>query len=95
MLLDGRDLLRWTSAEMGAVRGARIGMVFQDPLTSLNPALRIGAQIAETSAPTSRIASARRSAGDRAAGARRRRRPGAAGRTTIRIISAAACASAC
>ena len=33
---------------MQTVRGARIGMVFQDPLSSLNPSLRIGTQIAET-----------------------------------------------
>jgi oligopeptide/dipeptide ABC transporter ATP-binding protein len=44
----GRDLLSLSEREMEAVRGAAIGMVFQDPLTSLNPALRIGTQIAET-----------------------------------------------
>jgi oligopeptide/dipeptide ABC transporter ATP-binding protein len=48
VLLDGRDLRRAGEREMEAVRGARIGMVFQDPLTSLNPALTIGSQIAET-----------------------------------------------
>jgi oligopeptide/dipeptide ABC transporter ATP-binding protein len=45
---DGRDLLALGEAAMRSIRGARIGMVFQDPLTSLNPALRIGTQIAET-----------------------------------------------
>jgi oligopeptide/dipeptide ABC transporter ATP-binding protein len=44
----GRDLRVASEREMEEVRGARIGMVFQDPLTSLNPALRIGGQIAET-----------------------------------------------
>jgi oligopeptide/dipeptide ABC transporter ATP-binding protein len=48
VLLDGRDLRRADAREMESVRGARIGMVFQDPLTSLNPALTIGSQIAET-----------------------------------------------
>jgi len=48
VLLDGRDLRRADAREIESVRGARIGMVFQDPLTSLNPALTIGSQIAET-----------------------------------------------
>jgi oligopeptide/dipeptide ABC transporter ATP-binding protein len=46
--LDGLDLLTLDEREMEQVRGARIGMVFQDPLTSLNPALSIGGQIVET-----------------------------------------------
>ena len=46
--LDGRDLLTCSEREMEQVRGARIGMIFQDPLTSLNPALTIGQQITET-----------------------------------------------
>jgi oligopeptide/dipeptide ABC transporter ATP-binding protein len=46
--LDGSDLLTLSERDMEQVRGARIGMVFQDPLTSLNPALSIGAQIVET-----------------------------------------------
>jgi len=46
--LDGDDLLTLDEREMEQVRGARIGMVFQDPLTSLNPALSIGGQIVET-----------------------------------------------
>jgi oligopeptide/dipeptide ABC transporter ATP-binding protein len=45
---EARDLRRADAREMESVRGARIGMVFQDPLTSLNPALTIGSQIAET-----------------------------------------------
>jgi oligopeptide/dipeptide ABC transporter ATP-binding protein len=48
VLLDGRDLRKADAREMESVRGGRIGMVFQDPLTSLNPALTIGSQIAET-----------------------------------------------
>jgi oligopeptide/dipeptide ABC transporter ATP-binding protein len=45
---DGRDLLALDEAAMRGIRGRRIGMVFQDPLSSLNPTLRIGTQIAET-----------------------------------------------
>ncbi len=44
----GQDLLALPERQMAAVRGARIAMVFQDPLASLNPVLRIGFQIAET-----------------------------------------------
>ena len=43
----GRDLLELSEAELRAVRGKEIAMVFQDPLTSLNPVLPIGQQIAE------------------------------------------------
>jgi peptide/nickel transport system ATP-binding protein len=46
--LGGVDLLHLSDVEMAKVRGRRIGMVFQDPMTSLNPLLPIGAQIAET-----------------------------------------------
>jgi oligopeptide transport system ATP-binding protein len=45
--LAGRDLLKLSEAEMRAVRGDRIAMIFQEPMSSLNPALRIGFQIAE------------------------------------------------
>src|SRR5512143_533044 len=45
---DGRDLLRLSPAEMQQVRGKDISMIFQDPMTSLNPVLTIGRQIGET-----------------------------------------------
>lgn len=45
--LDGVDLLRVSKREMRRVRGERIGMVFQNPLHCLNPAMKIGAQIEE------------------------------------------------
>jgi oligopeptide/dipeptide ABC transporter ATP-binding protein len=48
ILFDGRDLLSLTEDEMRAVRGSEIGMVFQEPMTSLNPVLTIGRQITET-----------------------------------------------
>jgi len=44
----GRDLLRLNDSEMRQVRGGEIGMVFQEPMTSLNPVLTIGRQITET-----------------------------------------------
>ncbi|SDK81219.1 peptide/nickel transport system ATP-binding protein/peptide/nickel transport system ATP-binding protein [Nonomuraea jiangxiensis] len=47
ILFDGRDLRGLEDKELRRVRGVEMGMVFQDPLTSLNPTLRIGAQVAE------------------------------------------------
>ena len=47
VVFDGRDLLTLTDDELRAVRGRRIGMIFQDPMTSLNPFLRISRQLAE------------------------------------------------
>jgi len=46
--LAGRDLLALSEAEMRDVRGNDISMIFQEPMTSLNPVLTIGRQIAET-----------------------------------------------
>ena len=48
ILFEGRDLLPLKEAEMNKVRGKEIGMIFQDPLNSLNPLMKIGAQIEET-----------------------------------------------
>ena len=45
---EGRDVLSLPAAEIEALRGNRIGMVFQEPMTSLNPVFRIGDQIAES-----------------------------------------------
>lgn len=47
MLLDGRDLLKLNQSELRAMRGNRIAMIFQDPMTSLDPAFSIGEQIME------------------------------------------------
>jgi len=44
---DGQDLLALSEAEMRDIRGNRIAMIFQEPMTSLNPVLTIGDQIAE------------------------------------------------
>ena len=45
---DGRDLLKLSEEEMRRVRGSAIGMIFQEPMTSLNPVLTIERQITET-----------------------------------------------
>jgi oligopeptide transport system ATP-binding protein len=47
VIFRGRDLLKLPADEMRLVRGAEIAMVFQDPMTSLNPVLTIGTQITE------------------------------------------------
>ena len=44
---DGRDLLGLSGKEMRQIRGREIGMVFQDPLTSLNPLMPVGQQVSE------------------------------------------------
>jgi len=44
---DGRELTALSEAELRGVRGAGVGLVFQEPMTSLNPALTIGVQLAE------------------------------------------------
>ena len=48
VLFAGRDLMQLPDAQMREVRGGDIGMVFQEPMTSLNPVLTIGRQITET-----------------------------------------------
>ena len=48
ILFGGRDLLSLSEEEMRQLRGSDIGMIFQEPMTSLNPVLTIGRQITET-----------------------------------------------
>ena len=48
VLFDGRDLLTLTEREMQDVRGAGIALIFQEPMTALNPVFTIGSQIEET-----------------------------------------------
>ena len=45
--LDGEELLSLPVTEMRRIRGGRIGMIFQEPMTCLNPVVRVGAQVAE------------------------------------------------
>jgi peptide/nickel transport system ATP-binding protein/oligopeptide transport system ATP-binding protein len=48
VLFEGRDLLTLREKEMRRVRGARIGMVFQEPAAALNPVMRVGSQVSES-----------------------------------------------
>lgn len=47
IILDGEDLLQLTEGEMSKVRGSKIGLIIQDPMTSLNPVFNIGSQVTE------------------------------------------------
>ena len=47
VMFEGRDLLKLSADEMQAVRGDRIAMIFQEPMTSLNPSLTVGLQVGE------------------------------------------------
>ena len=47
ILLEGQDLLKLSKSQMQKTRGNEISMIFQDPMTSLNPTLRVGYQISE------------------------------------------------
>ncbi|SET40459.1 MULTISPECIES: ABC transporter ATP-binding protein [Variovorax] len=47
IMFEGHDLLQLTEPQMRELRGRRIGMVFQEPMTALNPVMRIGEQIGE------------------------------------------------
>jgi len=47
VLFEGRDLTAAPDEELRAVRGAGIGMIFQEPMTSLNPVMRVGKQVSE------------------------------------------------
>ncbi len=47
IFLNGRDVVKLSDKEMESVRGREVGMIFQDPMTTLNPTMTIGKQIAE------------------------------------------------
>jgi oligopeptide/dipeptide ABC transporter ATP-binding protein len=48
VLFEGRDVIGMENREMRGLRSREVGMIFQDPFTSLNPVFRVGAQVAET-----------------------------------------------
>jgi len=66
VIFEGRDLLTLSEREMRAIRGARMAMIFQEPMTALNPVLTVGGQVAE--AVTLHRPVSRREAWERAAG---------------------------
>ncbi|MDR2892205.1 MAG: ABC transporter ATP-binding protein [Deltaproteobacteria bacterium] len=47
VLFEGEDMLRLPPEKLNRLRGGRIGMIFQEPMTSLNPVLKVGEQVAE------------------------------------------------
>jgi oligopeptide/dipeptide ABC transporter ATP-binding protein len=57
--VDGIDVARASGSELRRLRGTRVGMVFQEPMTALNPTMRIGAQIAEAARSQRNVSRAR------------------------------------
>src|SRR5215469_15455042 len=47
VMLDGTDLVQLSNAQLNKIRGRRIAMIFQEPMSALNPVMRVGNQIAE------------------------------------------------
>ena len=95
MRLDGARIDTLSPEAMRRIRGKRIGMVFQDPLTSLNPLYRIGEQLIETIETHTNLSGRRGAqARDRAADRGRHSRRRKSASTTIRTSFPAACANA-
>ena len=94
-IFKGQDLLKMSQRQLRDIRGGDVAMIFQDPMTSLNPVLTVGDQIAEaivTHNPgTSKDAA--RARDRRAARGRRRARSPSAASTSTRTSSPAACVS--
>ena len=62
VLLDGRDILRLPRAELRSVQGREIGVVFQEPMSAMDPLMRIGAQVEEALAVHTQLTRAERRA---------------------------------
>ena len=94
-LFEGRDLLTLDKDDLRKIRGKKIGMIFQDPLSSLHPHYRVGWQIVEMIRAHEDVLPRRRpQAGRRAARAWSGSPSRTGGSTTSRTSSPAACASA-
>ena len=92
MLLRGRDIGALAEREMNDVRGKQMAMIFQDPMTSLNPLLRWASSSREADPIASRSRPRRHASGGTSCSRCRNSRAGAA-RAAIRTSSPAACAS--
>ena len=93
-IFEGQDLLTLDDAGIRAIRGNKIAMIFQEPMTSLNPVLTVGQQIGGARQPASRLPWGKAGAGQ-ASCLGRVRIPDAASRLApIRTSIRAACASA-
>ena len=80
VLYKGRDLMALSQDQIRSIRGSGIGMIFQDPMTSLNPVYRVGWQIAEQIRAHEQISKqAARARADRAARVGRHPEPQRAG----------------
>ncbi len=95
ILFDGKDLLKLSDAEMREMRGDDIAMIFQDPMTSLNPVFTVGEQIAEALRLHRKMSRKAGTPGDDRSDARScDSRSGASRRLIIRINFPAACDNA-
>lgn len=65
ILFEDQDLLKLPEKQMREIRGGKISMIFQDPMTSLNPVMTVGAQIAEVVLLHNKISKAEAGSGPR------------------------------
>ena len=77
IIFDGKNLLQLSDAEMRQIRGDDIAMIFQDPMTSLNPVFTVGEQIAEALGCIASFRAKRRALRDRGDAGSRYSRSGA------------------
>ena len=92
---EGRDLVHLSERELEDVRGRQIAMIFQDPMTSLNPTLTIGTQLTETMKRHLDCSRATRRASARSSSSKRcTSRTRGSVSTTTRTATRAACGSA-
>ena len=94
IVFDGIDVLKMNDDDMRHLRGKEIGFIFQDPLTSLNPTLTIGYQIAESIREHMGLSATAAPTGSWSCSARSASRERGIDSTTIRTSSRAGCANA-